>query len=100
MTPKQAIYHMRLLLVIIEAGLDYGPAIEVKPVPTVPTHVNLTPRQFGVLRCLRDGFSTKDTARHLGIAIGTCKSHTNAILRAYNVNSVRQLIALLGKNEP
>lgn len=55
----------------------------------VPPSVNvrmdglrLTPRQNEILPLLAQGMSNKEIARHLGIAEGTTKIHTAALLRA------------------
>ena len=57
--------------------------------PELPPSVNtrmqmpkLTPRQKEILPMIAQGMSTKEIALHLGIAEGTTKIHTAALLRA------------------
>lgn len=51
---------------------------------------SLTPRQMDVLKLLSKGHSTKSIARILNIALGTVKTHTQAIFDELNVNNRTQ----------
>lgn len=49
--------------------------------PASPRPAGLTARQHDVLRLLREGRSTKDIARQLGLAVPTVKTHLAALYR-------------------
>jgi DNA-binding NarL/FixJ family response regulator len=55
--------------------------------------VALTYRQVGILRHIQRGLSTKQIAFELGIAEGTVRNHTLAILRALGVNNRTHAVA-------
>ena len=45
-------------------------------------NLNLTPRQFDVLRLLAKGQSNKVIARDLGLSVSTVKAHLNTVFKA------------------
>jgi DNA-binding NarL/FixJ family response regulator len=47
----------------------------------------LTPRERGVLKCLRRGLPNKQIARNLGISIGTVKMHVHNIISKLKVRN-------------
>jgi DNA-binding NarL/FixJ family response regulator len=59
------------------------------PGPTIPavTHTGsviaaeLTAQEAAILRLVAGGYSNKEVARHLGIAVGTVKNHMSDVLR-------------------
>jgi DNA-binding CsgD family transcriptional regulator len=55
----------------------------------------LTPREAEIVRLLRRGYSNKEIANELGIAVTTVKWNMTHILSKFEVQSSRQLIALL-----
>lgn len=57
----------------------------------------LTPREKEIVRLLRRGYSNKEIANELGIAVATVKWNMTHILSKFEVESSRQLIALLAK---
>jgi DNA-binding NarL/FixJ family response regulator len=54
--------------------------------------LGLTPRQADVLDLLLQGKSAKLICRELGLAAGTVKVHTSAVLRALNVTTRTQAV--------
>lgn len=67
---------------------------EIELVKTMPA---LTPRETEIVRLLRRGYSNKEIANELGIAVPTVKWNMTHILSKFEVESSRQLIALLAK---
>ena len=55
----------------------------------------LTPREVEIVRLLRKGYSNKEIAQELGIAVTTVKWNMTNILGKFEVQSSRQLLALL-----
>ena len=55
-----------------------------------------TPREWDVLRCLVDGFTTQQMARHLGVRISTTRTHVGNVLSKLGVTSRLQVAALMG----
>ena len=66
----------------------------IKPLPA------LTPREVEIVRLLRRGYSNKEIAQELGIAVTTVKWNMTNILGKFEVQSSRQLLALLAKLPP
>jgi DNA-binding NarL/FixJ family response regulator len=62
-----------------------------------PEDLSLTPRQAQVLDLLLQGKSAKLICRDLGLAPGTVKSHTTAVLRALNVTTRAQAVVAAGQ---
>ncbi len=60
----------------------------------------LTPREAEIVRLLRKGYSNKEIAQELGIAVTTVKWNMTNILGKFEVQSSRQLLALLAKLPP
>lgn len=52
-----------------------------------PAFARLSPRQRAVMTELAFGFSTKETAKRLGIAAGTVKCHSAAIYRTLGASN-------------
>jgi DNA-binding CsgD family transcriptional regulator len=57
----------------------------------------LTPREAEIVRLIRKGYSNKEIAQELGIAVTTVKWNMTNILAKFEVQSSKQLIALLAK---
>ena len=70
---------------------------EIKLIKTIPA---LTPREVEIVRLIRKGYSNKEIAQELGIAITTVKWNMTNILGKFEVQSSRQLLALLAKLPP
>jgi len=62
------------------------------PTPPTPADLGLTPRQADVLDLLLQGKPAKLICRELGLAQGTVKAHTSAVLRALNVTTRVQAV--------
>ena len=67
---------------------------KVKLIKRLPA---LTPREAEIVRLLREGYSNKEIAQELGIAVTTVKWNMTNILGKFEVQSSRQLLALLAK---
>jgi DNA-binding CsgD family transcriptional regulator len=65
---------------------------EIKLAKTIPA---LTPREAEIVRLIRKGYSNKEIAQELGIAVTTVKWNMTNILAKFEVQSSKQLIALL-----
>ena len=66
--------------------------------PPPPPHPSLTPRQAEVLGLLEDGRSTDQIARELHLSTETVRNHIRHILRALNVHSRLEAVAI-GRRE-
>ena len=66
----------------------------IKPLPA------LTPREAEIVRLIRKGYSNKEIAQELGIAVTTVKWNMTHILAKFEVQSSKQLIALLATQVP
>ena len=66
----------------------------IKPLPA------LTPREVEIVRLIRKGYSNKEIAQELGIAVTTVKWNMTNILAKFEVQSSKQLIALLAALPP
>jgi DNA-binding NarL/FixJ family response regulator len=71
---------------VLEAAVE-GQRI-FQPGPSLPADCgaqssmsSLSPREVAVLRLVAGGYSNKEVARHLGIAVGTVKNHVSETLR-------------------
>ncbi len=69
----------------------------MKLIKSVPA---LTPREVEIVRLLRKGYSNKEIAQELGIAVTTVKWNMTNILGKFEVQSSRQLLALLATLPP
>jgi len=69
----------------------------MKLVKSIPA---LTPREVEIVRLLRKGYSNKEIAQELGIAVTTVKWNMTNILGKFEVQSSRQLLALFSKLPP
>jgi len=58
-----------------------GPAIPMSTRAGDLTETGLTAQEAAILRLVAGGYSNKEIARHLGIAMGTVKNHMSVILR-------------------
>jgi len=70
---------------------------EMKLIKSIPA---LTPREVEIVRLLRKGYSNKEIAQELGIAVTTVKWNMTNILGKFEVQSSRQLLALLATLPP
>ncbi len=52
----------------------------------------LTPRELDVFLLLLEGYTLKETAKHLGISYSTANTHQMAIYKKLGVNSKTELI--------
>lgn len=66
----------------------------IKPLPA------LTSREAEIVRLVRKGYSNKEIAQELGIAVTTVKWNMTNILAKFEVQSSKQLIALLAAQAP
>jgi len=66
--------------------------------PPPPPHPHLTPRQTEVLRLLEQGRSTEQMARELHLSTETVRNHIRHMLRALNVHSRLEAVAV-GRRE-
>jgi DNA-binding NarL/FixJ family response regulator len=58
-----------------------GPSLpQAPPAPDSPA-TTLTSQEAAVLRLVAGGYSNKEVARHLGLAVGTVKNHVSEMLR-------------------
>jgi DNA-binding CsgD family transcriptional regulator len=64
---------------------------EVKLIKRLPA---LTPREVEIVRLIRKGYSNKEIAQELGIAVTTVKWNMTNILAKFEVQSSKQLLAL------
>jgi DNA-binding NarL/FixJ family response regulator len=67
---------------------------------TVGTSVDLTPREWQVLKLIQQGYTNQEIAEELVIEIGTVKNHVHNILRKLDVNSredAAAYVALVGE---
>jgi DNA-binding NarL/FixJ family response regulator len=58
-----------------------GPAMPVGRQAEHLTAAGLTAQEAAILRLVAGGYSNKEVARHLGIAVGTVKNHMSEMLR-------------------
>jgi PAS domain S-box-containing protein len=73
----------------------FGQVVDVdEEAPPPPAHPHLTPRQTEVLRLLERGRSTEQIAGDLHLSLETVRNHIRAILRALNVHSRLEAVAL------
>ena len=70
---------------------------DMKLIKSLPA---LTPREVEIVRLLRKGYSNKEIAQELGIAVTTVKWNMTNILGKFEVQSSRQLLALLATLPP
>lgn len=72
----------------------FGQLADIEEQPEPPPHRHLTPRQAEVLRLLEHGRSTEQIAEHLHLSIETVRNHIRALLRALQVNSRLEAVAV------
>lgn len=73
----------------------FGQVVDVEEdEPPPPAHPHLTPRQTEVLRLLERGRSTEQIAGELHLSVETVRNHIRHILRALNVHSRLEAVAL------
>jgi DNA-binding NarL/FixJ family response regulator len=83
-----------------------GPAIPVGTQTENLAAAGLTTQEAAILRLVAGGYSNKEVARHLGIAMGTVKNHISDMLRKLDArdrtHAVLKAIAghLLSKEDP
>lgn len=58
-----------------------GPVISIGTPTQHPAAAGLTAQEAAILRLVAGGYSNKEVARHLGIAVGTVKNHISDMLR-------------------
>jgi DNA-binding NarL/FixJ family response regulator len=73
----------------------FGQVVDVdEEAPPPPAHPHLTPRQTEVLRLLEHGRSTEQIAGDLHLSVETVRNHIRRVLRALNVHSRLEAVAL------
>jgi PAS domain S-box-containing protein len=72
----------------------FGQVVDVDDDAPPPAHPHLTPRQTEVLRLLERGRSTEQIAGDLHLSVETVRNHIRHILRALNVHSRLEAVAL------
>jgi DNA-binding NarL/FixJ family response regulator len=79
--------------------LQPGPAMQADTQIGGPTARGLTAQEEAVLRLVAGGYSNKEVARYLGIAMGTVKNHVSDILRKLDARDRTHAVlkALAGK---
>ena len=70
---------------------------EMKLIRSLPA---LTPREAEIVHLIRKGYSNKEIAQELGIAVTTVKWNMTNILAKFEVQSSKQLIALFAAQDP
>jgi PAS domain S-box-containing protein len=72
----------------------FGQLADIAEGPERPPHPKLTPRQAQVLRLLEHGRSTEQIAEQLHLSIETVRNHIRALLRALDVHSRLEAVAV------
>jgi len=72
----------------------FGQVTEVEEEAERPLHPHLTPRQAEVLRLLEHGRSTQQIANDLHLSLETVRNHIRGILRALDVHSRLEAVAV------
>jgi PAS domain S-box-containing protein len=72
----------------------FGQLRDVDEDPEPAPHPHLTPRQSEVLRQLEHGRSTEQIAERLHLSVETVRNHIRAVLRALNVHSRLEAVAV------
>jgi DNA-binding NarL/FixJ family response regulator len=97
---------------VLESAVQGQRIFQPGPTISVGTHAGnldeagLTPQETAILRLVAGGYSNKEIARHLGIAVGTVKNHISDMLRKLDArdrtHAVLKAIAghLLSKDGP
>jgi PAS domain S-box-containing protein len=76
----------------------FGQVKDIEDDPPPPPHPSLTPRQSEVLRLLEHGCSTDQIAYELHLSRDTVRNHIRHMLRALNVHSRLEAVAI-GRSE-
>jgi DNA-binding CsgD family transcriptional regulator len=72
----------------------FGQLRDVDEEPEPAPHPHLTPRQSEVLRLLEHGRSTEQIAEQLHLSVETVRNHIRAVLRALDVHSRLEAVAV------
>ena len=72
----------------------FGQLRDVDEQPEPAPHPHLTPRQSEVLRLLEHGRSTEQIAERLHLSVETVRNHIRAVLRALDVHSRLEAVAV------
>jgi PAS domain S-box-containing protein len=72
----------------------FGQLRDVDEEPDPAPHPHLTPRQSEVLRLLEHGRSTEQIADQLHLSVETVRNHIRAVLRALDVHSRLEAVAV------
>ena len=72
----------------------FGQLRDVDEEPDPAPHPHLTPRQSEVLRLLEHGRSTEQIAERLHLSVETVRNHIRAVLRALDVHSRLEAVAV------
>jgi two-component system response regulator NreC len=71
---------------LIEGFTDHAPSL-----PRAPAKKPLSPREREVLQLVAEGNSSKEIARHLGLAVPTVETHRRQIMLKLNLRTIAQL---------
>jgi PAS domain S-box-containing protein len=72
----------------------FGQLRDIDEEPEAAPHPHLTPRQSEVLRLLEHGRSTEQIADKLHLSVETVRNHIRAVLRALDVHSRLEAVAV------
>jgi PAS domain S-box-containing protein len=78
----------------------FGQVLDVEEDEPAPPHPDLTPRQSEVLGLLERGRSTEQIASELHLSIETVRNHIRGVLRALDVHSRLEAVALMRQANP
>ena len=90
------------LQMVQQGGLAVDPAMLGDALRSRPQHEDpvwglrfFTPREWEALRCIVDGLSTEEIARHLGVQVSTARTHAGNVLTKLGATSRLQVAALM-----
>ena len=81
-----------LLDQLLQAGSG-GAYPSAADVPRIPLQGPLSTREFEVLRCMAEGFSNKQIATALDIALDTVKKHASSVMQKLDARNRTQAVA-------
>jgi len=79
---------VRRYLLLTPSGL------RLRPLPEGSLFLQLTLREWQVLRCLSEGLTVKQSARQLGLSASTVDNHKSRLMRKLKVHKVVDLVRL------
>ena len=72
----------------------FGLITQIAPAANRALEAVLTPRELEVLRLIADGYSTRQIADQLGLAVATVRNHVQRILHALGAHSRLEALAI------